>query len=131
MHEMAAIEMTMGHWRQAREWLVQAVACHRQAVAAMPDYPKYLGNLRRALGHLIRAYSALDQPAEAIRSARERASIARGEPDELYNVACDLSLGVALAPEGRLRDLADEAMRTLRQAIAAGWNNATLDRPRF
>ena len=96
MHEMAVIEMKMGHWRQAKEWLVQAIACHRQAVAAMPDYPKYLGNLRRALGDLIRVYSALDQPAEAIRSARERASIARGESVELYNIACDLSLGVAL-----------------------------------
>ena len=126
MHEMAVIEMEMGHWHQAREWLVQAIACHRQAVAAMPDYPKYLGNLRRALGDLIRVYSALDQPAEAIGAARERASIARGESVELYNIACDLSLGVPLAPQGRRRDLADEAMRTLRRAIAAGWNDATL-----
>jgi hypothetical protein len=74
----------------------------------------------------IRVYSALDQPSEAIGAARERASIARGDPTALYNVACSLSSSVPLARGPSRRSLADEAVRTLRRAIAAGWDDAAL-----
>ena len=92
----------------------------------MPNNPRFLNSLRRALGKQIRVYSALDQAPEAIRAAHESASISRGKPQELYAVACVLSLSVRLAREGTRRILADDAVRTLRQAIAAGWDDAAL-----
>jgi serine/threonine-protein kinase len=126
LNDMAVIEMGLGHRHDAREHLGQSVVCHRRALADMPEHPRYIAGLRRVLAKLTRVYAALDQPSEAIGAARERASIARRDPGELYNVACSLSLSAAPAPEGRRRDLADEAVRTLKQAIAAGWDDASL-----
>ena len=91
----------------------------------MPDNPRFLNSLRRALGKQIRVYSALDQPSEAIRRRGTHRS-RRGDPHELYAVACVLSLSVRLPPWGRGAILADDAVRTLRQAIAAGWDDAAL-----
>jgi serine/threonine-protein kinase len=126
LNDMAAIEIKRHRWHPARECLVRAFECHRQALAAMPDHPRYLAGLRRVLAKMIRVYAALDQPSEAIRSARECASLARRDPEELYNVACHLSLCVALAREGSRRILADEAVESLKWAIAAGWADAAL-----
>jgi serine/threonine-protein kinase len=125
-NDMAAIEMQRGHWGPAREGLLKSVASYRRALASMPENPRYLGSLGRALMKQIRVYSALDRPSEAIVAARERASIARGDPTELYNVACSLSSSVPLARGPSRRSLADEAVRTLWQAIAAGWDDAAM-----
>jgi serine/threonine-protein kinase len=126
LDEMAAVEMDLGHWHQARERLVPAVASLRRALADMPDNPRYRGAMRRALEKLAKVHSALDQPSDAIRAARERASIGRRGPAEPYNLACVLSLCVPVAREGTRRCLADEAVRALGQAIAAGWDDASL-----
>jgi eukaryotic-like serine/threonine-protein kinase len=126
LNDMALVEIQRRCWCPARGHLVQAVEYHRQALAAMPANPRYVDGLRRVLAKMIRVYAALDQPAEAIRSARECASLARNDPAELYNVACRLSLGIPLARQSSRRILSDEAVESLRRAIAAGWANAAL-----
>jgi serine/threonine-protein kinase len=126
IHDMGVIEMGRSHWHQAREWLLQAVASYRQALATLPENPRYLASLRRALRSLIKVHSALDQPSEAIRAADEGASISRNDPTDLYNIACDLSVSVPLARGASLQGLAGAAVGMLRRAAAAGWFDAAL-----
>jgi tetratricopeptide (TPR) repeat protein len=126
LNDLGAIEIGLRHWQRAREPLMQAVASLRRALEDMPDNPRYLHSLRLALGKLIRTHSALNEPSEAIRAAHESATIARGDPRELYNVACVLSRSMRLAPGPTRQSLADEAVLTLEKSIAAGWHDASL-----
>jgi serine/threonine-protein kinase len=124
LDDLAAVEMDFGRWEPARGRLLEGVANLRSALAAMPENRKYLRTLRLGFGHQVRVYSALARPDEAIRAANDCAAIARGRPDELYDVACMLATGVRLAGGGTRRVLADEAVRSLERAIAAGWDDA-------
>ena len=79
----------------------------------------------------IRVHQALNQPteaarvaAEAVRIAKDSAGLAGGNPTELYNVACTLALSIPLTEGEPRQALAAEAVRTLKNAIAAGWSNA-------
>jgi hypothetical protein len=73
---------------------------------------------------LAEGYRALKKSAEAIRIARELAARAGGNPTELYNVARAMSLTVPLTEGDRQQALAAEGVAVLRQAIAAGLNDA-------
>ena len=73
-------------------------------------------------------------PTEAANAARESATLASGDRDVLYDVACLVARCAALA-EGPIADdgsrianegprtYVDEAMAYLKQAIAAGWSD--------
>ena len=80
LDDLADVEMDLGHWDRARDLTLEAAASLRRALAGMPDNPKYLRLQRLVLGKLPRVYTALDQPAEATRAARELVSLARSDP---------------------------------------------------
>jgi hypothetical protein len=69
-------------------------------------------------------HRALKQPAEAAQVSREWAELVRGDPADMYNVACSLSACVPLTPGEPGRTLAAEAVEMLGRAVATGWSNA-------
>jgi len=121
---IAKAEIAQGRWREARSRLEQADKHLRAALDAMPRHPFYQQVFKLHLLDLARVHQALKQPAEAIRVARELARLARGDPTDLYNVACALTQCVSLAGRDQQQALAAEAVQTLKEAIAAGWNDA-------
>jgi serine/threonine protein kinase len=105
---------------------------HQRAAFVMaPNDP----GCRRALSNnevtLAKALRALVRPAEAAAATLRRPALWPDDPVELYNAACDLALCVPLADPGRAgmaaepRVYADEAMAVLRQAVRAGFRDAT------
>jgi serine/threonine-protein kinase len=123
LHNLAAAVIDQGQWQEARKYLERAIKHQRVALAAMPDFPDYRQALRADLRVLGEVHRALDQPADAIRVTRELAGLARGDPSELYDVACALALNVPLLRGAPRSELAAEAVETLKRAIAAGWND--------
>src|SRR5262249_30031063 len=91
---------------------------------ALPRHPVFRQFLRNHLSNLTRVHRELKQPAEAARVAREWAELVRGDPADLYNVACSLASCVPLAQGEARPSLAAEAVAMLERAVAAGWNNA-------
>ena len=69
-------------------------------------------------------HRALVQPTEAAKTTREWATLVQGNSSELYNVASSFALCVPLARGDQKRELEIEAVQTLRDAMAAGWNDA-------
>jgi serine/threonine-protein kinase len=121
---LAEIEIGLGQWQEARRRLDRALALERKALAALPRHPSYQRAIRTHLIDLARVHQALNQPAEAVGVARELAALARGNPKDLYNVACVLALSVPLTHGVEQQALAAEAIRTLQEAIVAGWSDA-------
>jgi len=126
LHNIAAIEMERGRWQAARERLERAIEHLREAMAAMPNHPYHQQVFRASLLNLANVYHELSEPADALRVTRELAALARGNPTDLYNVACALALNVPIAVGQEQQALAAEAMQTLKAAIAAGWHDARL-----
>jgi serine/threonine-protein kinase len=124
LNYIAEIEMGQGRWHEARQHLERAIERQRAALTAMPDWSSYQRALKHDLLNLAKAYQALNQPTEAVRVARELAELARGDPTELYGAACALALSVPLTRGAPQRILAAEAVRMLRAAMAAGWDDA-------
>jgi serine/threonine-protein kinase len=124
LNNVAMVEMNQGRWPEARARLERAVEQQRAALAALPGHPVYRRFLRNHLFLLTQVHRALNQPAEAARAAREWAGLVRGNPADLYNVACSLASCATLAQGEARQDLAAEAVAMLRRAIAAGWNDA-------
>ena len=92
-------------------------------MAAMQLQPQFQKILKLHLFNLAKVQQTLHQPARAIRTTRELAALAH-DPSELYRVACAVALCVPLTRGDEQQAIADEAIRTLRQAVAAGWTNA-------
>jgi hypothetical protein len=124
LNNVAVVEMDQGRWAEARLRLERAVEQQRAALAALPRHPVYRRFLRNHLCLLTAVHRALHQPAEALRAAREWAELVRGDPADLYNVACSLASCVPLAQGEARRALAAEAVGMLKRAVAAGWNDA-------
>jgi serine/threonine protein kinase len=124
LNNLAEIDMGRGRWRAAREGLEKALEHQRKALAAVPGHPFYRGFLRDALLNMVKVHQAMNQPTEAIQVARDLAALTRAEPRDLYKVASALSSSVPLVRGEPQNALAAEAVRTLNEAIAAGWNDA-------
>ena len=107
-----------------RELLERAIECQRAALASMPRQRLYQRTIKLHLLCLVRVCWALHQPAEANRLMSEAANLSHGNPTDLYKVVCALALSVPLAPADKRQALAAEAVEKLKQAIAAGWNDA-------
>jgi hypothetical protein len=91
------------------------------------DHRDAIESYRQAIGcriRLARLHQALNQPAEAVRVARECVAIARGNPADLYHVAGALARSVPLARNEQQSALAAEAVQLLKEAVAAGWSDA-------
>jgi serine/threonine-protein kinase len=132
MFDLAEFEKGQGRWREAREWLERArdwleraIEHGKKALAAMPRSMKGdQGRVMVALLSLAKVHLALNQPGEAVRTARKCAELADKNPTSLYNAACSLALCVPLVQENRRHGLAAEAVQMLKKAIAAGWSDA-------
>jgi tetratricopeptide (TPR) repeat protein len=109
----------------------QATKGHREAIDILrpllgpffrdPETVRLLGEQYHGLAGSLRALGRLAEAAEA---AREQARLSPRDPVPLYNAACELSLCVPIESDpGRKAALADEAMRLLRAAVAAGWSD--------
>jgi serine/threonine-protein kinase len=124
LNNVAMVEMRRGQWPEARMRLDRAVEHQRAALAVLPRHPVYRHFLRNHLTNLAAVHRALNQPAEAARAVREWADLVRGDPADLYNVACSLALCVPLARGESRQALANEAVDMLKAAVAAGWSDA-------
>ena len=123
LHNIAEIEIGKGRWDKAREGLTRAIKYQRAALAAAPGLPLYRQFLLAHLLSLAKVYQALKQPAEVVPLARECATLARGNPSELYDVACTFALAVPLTHGEEKQTLKAEAIQTLKEARAAGWSD--------
>ena len=124
LHDIAEIEIRQRNWREAREHLERATKHQRAALAVMPRHPFYQKAFGAHLLAVTKVYHALNQPAEAIRTTQELVALAKNNPSDLYDVACVLALSVPLARGEQQPALAVKAVQILKQAIAAGWNDA-------
>ena len=116
--------MRQGRWREARERLELAIAHQRRAPVTMPHDPYFQWALRTHLLNLAKVHQVLNQPAEAIRVTRELVTPPRKNATDHYTVACALARSVPLTRTEQQQALAAEGVQTLREAIAAGWNDA-------
>ena len=121
---MAEFEMGRGQWQQARERLDRAIALQRAFLTATPGDPEARQFLGFHLANRSKVHWALNQPALAIRVARESAAMGQGNPSLLYEAACAMATGVPLVPGDRREALAAESVQMLKAAGAAGWNDA-------
>jgi tetratricopeptide (TPR) repeat protein len=126
LQDLAGAEMGLDRWPEARDHLQRAIEHERKALAAMPRNPFNQQVFRSSLFRLAKVYRALNQPAEAIQVTRELAELSRGNATDLYNVACALALSAPLTRPEQQQALAAEAVGTLKEAIAAGWNDAIM-----
>jgi serine/threonine-protein kinase len=122
--DLATVEMGRVHWPAARAHLEQAIERERKVLAVTPRNPFDRQVLRRSLLNLAKVHRAMNQPAEAVQVTRELQEQSHGSPTELYDVVRALALTVPLTRREEQQALADEAMGTLQEAVAAGWNNA-------
>jgi hypothetical protein len=124
LRNVAEIEMSQLHWREAHKRLERAIEKEQMALAAMPRHPAFHRGLVRALLDSIKVLLALDQPVEAIRVKRELMSLPRESPNDFYDATCALALSVPAMPAEQRQALAAEAVQTLKQAVDAGWTDA-------
>ena len=110
---------------RGRERLERAIEYQRAALAAMPRHPVPSAALRADLLNLTKVYQALNQPAEASRTAQELV-VAGTEKlvRSLRRRLCPGSERPAHTRRGNGKRSAAEAVQMLKQAIAAGWNDA-------
>jgi eukaryotic-like serine/threonine-protein kinase len=126
LNNIAWIDIQQKQWAAAHDRLVEAIRYQKVALKGSPRHPNYLDFLHLALSNLARTNLALRKPAEAAEAAREMLSISSRDPSILYDFACYLALRVPLAADGsEAARYADEAFGTLKQAVAAGWVDAT------
>jgi tetratricopeptide (TPR) repeat protein/tRNA A-37 threonylcarbamoyl transferase component Bud32 len=124
---IAMIDLGLKRFDEARAGLARAVTLQKKALAAYPRHPSYLEALQDHLGDLASAELGLGRIGPAREAARERRKISAGRPASLYRSACALARCASHGddPSESARDAA-EAMATLKEAAAAGWNNPTL-----
>jgi serine/threonine-protein kinase len=117
----------MGHTEADRGRLDEAVELYRESIAnfkAYRDAEPTSESIRRRLGQHLAAYARVlwrsGQEDQAIAVTHELRTVGRGDPKLLREAASLLALA-ASASGGR--SLSDEAVATLREAVAAGWTD--------
>jgi serine/threonine-protein kinase len=127
--ERGNILAAMGRPSEASASVDKALTMARKVVAASPPGSKYPFSLANLLRHAGAVLPKCGRPAQAASALRESIALLRQRSDpnagDFYTVACGQSLlsGIAAsADEGRAE--ADEAMASLRRAVASGWRNA-------
>ncbi len=90
----------------------------------MPRNPKYLEDLKSCLLALTVVERETGDADAALRAAHELGALTRDLPTEKYNLASALAVCIPIAPAGQRPELADEAVKTLRTAVAVGWRDA-------
>ncbi len=122
---LGTVLRAQGNLRDAEGAFRRAIENKTVVVGRAPQVVQYQRELADSYSHLASVFRSLRRTDEAAQIARTRKSLWVKNPNELYNVACELALCVPVVQdveEGE--DLAVEAVLTLKQAIAAGWSNA-------
>jgi len=103
----------------------EAIGHQRAAFDRQPDFARFRQFLSNHYQNHAQALRAVARADEAAGAARDRMKLWPGNPDRLYNAACEFALCVPIAREAAAKKrYADEAMAVLRTAVAAGWSNA-------
>jgi hypothetical protein len=135
LHNSGNILVEVGRPAEGMSAYRDAIEHTRRSVVEAPR----LGNPRRLLGRhyldLAGAHRALGRPAEAAATLLEHRDLFDGDPNELYNLACGLALCIPAVARGRAEPspeqqaererYGDRAMEALRQAVAAGFRDAS------
>ena len=116
------VPRTPGRSDDAERSLRRAIEAQEAAFARTPGVARSHESVARHWHHLGRALRARGKPEEALAVARAFRGKAKGRPEDLYDVACDFSVCVPLVRADLKAAVADEAMGTLREAVAAGWS---------
>ncbi len=122
-----------GNLEDARQIFQQAVNQQREVLDKAPENFQYRRELLWDYRELTGVLFQLGELAEAAKWTLEWRKLVRGDPEYLYEVACDLArcikgLGegkITLTSEGqaRVQEYAEEAMKALRQAVDNGFKN--------
>jgi eukaryotic-like serine/threonine-protein kinase len=121
---LGLLQHKLGHDGEAIAPYCQSTAHLRIALETAPRIPHYRQYLGRCYLQLAISQRALGRVDEAAETTRERIKLWPNNPAELYDGACEFALCVPIgggAP--RKRALADQAMATLRAAVAAGYKD--------
>src|SRR5262249_40578765 len=121
LHNLALIERDQGRREPARQRLERAIQTARSALRTLPNHPGYRELLAESLVVVAPISLDLERPAEAAAAAREFASLRAGRRDNLHQAACLLARCAARARGDEATGYADEAMKTLLAATAAGY----------
>ncbi len=124
LNDLALCEMSAARWTEAQALLTRAIEHQRKALSLAPETLMYRQLLREHLLNVVKVYRTLAHPTDALRTARELAEMTSGNPGELYDVACALSLTISLTSGEAGQSVAAEAVAMLEQAVAAGWRDA-------
>ena len=103
----------------------QAVNHGQLAFNKAPHVQMYRQFLSESNLELSRCLTVLGRTDEAVRIIIVGKVLWENNPGELYDAVCELALCVPLVQKTEAKQaVAVEAVQTLKQAIAAGWNNA-------
>jgi tetratricopeptide (TPR) repeat protein len=116
-------QKALGRTELAEDSLARSLEEDREVLQKQPGRAHQSDWAAKHASELVGVRLVLGKAAEAISAAREGRRLAGDNPDALYNAARGLAL-CAESKRGepqRMGELADEAMRVLRQAVQAGF----------
>jgi tetratricopeptide (TPR) repeat protein len=123
-----------GHLEDGLEALRRAVEEKRTAFMASPQVVEYRRGLNNAYGALAEVERKQGTPGAAAAALRERRKLWPDQPQELYRIACEQAdtarrvardrTELSAAEQAERALYLDEAMDTLRLAVAAGFADA-------
>jgi serine/threonine protein kinase len=132
-HHLGEARWHLGRREESLACYRQAAEHQRQAFLLAPQVPQLRLSLSTLYRKLARRQRELRRPAEAAATALLRRQLWPRHPDELYDVACELALCLPLVgkeptaltagEQAERRGYALQAMDTLRQAVAHGFND--------
>ncbi len=107
--------------------LSEALVIREGLAEANRDVALFKTDLADTLANMGRLQAALRRKAEALNSFRRAIRIRKGirafEDIMLYNTACELSMCIPMLEKPEADRTADEAIRTLKDAVAHGYRN--------
>jgi hypothetical protein len=117
LNSLARLDLDQGNWRMAETYLTEARRHLRTA--------NYRPGLSANLIALASVHRSLNMPDRALAVAKEWAALVHGKPEGLVEVARFLASMIPVAEASERDSLATVAVRTLEEARASGWTDAT------
>lgn len=122
IHNLARVFEQLGKREEAVTAYQQAIEHQKAALASASAVPQYRASLNMHYTWLCRLLREMGRPTEAAAHSRDRRQLNPDNSTELYATAGDLALCVPLvSQEAERRQLTDESIQTLRQAIDRGF----------
>ncbi len=117
--------MDLGRPAEAIDALRRGIEEQALAHARAPSVAQYKVYLDLNHRDLAQALRKLNRPAEAAAEATRRSKLWADDPNQLYDVACELALCIPLAGSSAADriDYSERAMDALRKAVRLGWKD--------